>query len=664
MPKDFLFPPLTGASRLITLTANSAFAPAMLGAMVDLNGYQLNLAGATGYGFFILTGNGTLIGAATATLGPTQAMMVAVEDGVFHFIDQPDIDLSALNAQIALKAPINNPTFTGVPSGPTAAQGTSTTQFATTAFVTVGLAGKSAVGHTHTFSGVDGLQSAIDGINSTLAIKANVASPSLTGTPTAPTAAPGTNTTQLATTAFVTAAISGLSGGASSAWGNITGSIAAQGDLAAALTDAKNRTNHTGTQAISTVTDLQNQLNLRAPIASPTFTGVPAVPTAAPGTNTTQAASTAFVTTLVSGEVGAINSALALKAPLASPAFTGIPTVPTAAPGTNTTQAASTAFVQAAVAGVSGGAGLPVITRNSSQGPPVSGADFNASVYVSGITSPAFSGYLLPVTPTSQPYIDYEWTTSGTLTPAGSGLWAKLYRHLLITPENSTVNAVAPKGNYLATGDQSTASEIQVYNGSWTIYWLYDDAGTARWVSAADAGMASQDAAVIPAGAWIFCTHRKPGVTPPYAFQGGVGQTWQTSPIAIYNWIFQLYNNGVSLGSLWGEAAAPSGVTEWGGLVAPSFTGTPDVTEESSTPAAGIGQKCRVGPYALTGGRTEVYDWFIAETADPVSWRQIDETQSPTATNILAALAALDAGQITSLRAILSAASVNLNPLP
>lgn len=37
--------------------------------------------------------------------------------------------------------------------------------------------------------------------------KANIASPALTGTPTAPTAASGNNTTQLSTTAFVTAAI-------------------------------------------------------------------------------------------------------------------------------------------------------------------------------------------------------------------------------------------------------------------------------------------------------------------------------------------------------------------------------------------------------------------------------------------------------------------------
>jgi len=41
-----------------------------------------------------------------------------------------------------------------------------------------------------------------------LALKANLASPSLTGTPTAPTAAAGTNTTQIATTAFVQTSLS------------------------------------------------------------------------------------------------------------------------------------------------------------------------------------------------------------------------------------------------------------------------------------------------------------------------------------------------------------------------------------------------------------------------------------------------------------------------
>jgi len=49
-------------------------------------------------------------------------------------------------------------------------------------------------------------------------------------------------------------------------------------------------------------------------------------------------------------EFDAISTAIATKANSASPEFTGTPTVPTAASGTNTTQAASTAFVQAAVA--------------------------------------------------------------------------------------------------------------------------------------------------------------------------------------------------------------------------------------------------------------------------------------------------------------------------
>jgi hypothetical protein len=44
-------------------------------------------------------------------------------------------------------------------------------------------------------------------ISGAIASKADTASPALTGTPTAPTAVFGTNTTQLATTAFVTAAL-------------------------------------------------------------------------------------------------------------------------------------------------------------------------------------------------------------------------------------------------------------------------------------------------------------------------------------------------------------------------------------------------------------------------------------------------------------------------
>jgi len=51
-------------------------------------------------------------------------------------------------------------------------------------------------------------------IETAIASKANLDSPAITGTPTAPTAASGTNTTQIATTAFVqTAAANAVSAG-------------------------------------------------------------------------------------------------------------------------------------------------------------------------------------------------------------------------------------------------------------------------------------------------------------------------------------------------------------------------------------------------------------------------------------------------------------------
>ncbi len=86
-----------------------------------------------------------------------------------------------------------------------------------------GLATKAAASHGHVISDVTGLQTAIDA-------KAPVASPELTGTPTAPTAAGGTNTTQVATTAFVAAAISALIDGSPGALDTLNELAAALGD--------------------------------------------------------------------------------------------------------------------------------------------------------------------------------------------------------------------------------------------------------------------------------------------------------------------------------------------------------------------------------------------------------------------------------------------------
>jgi hypothetical protein len=98
----------------------------------------------------------------------------------------------------------------------------------------------------------------------------------------------------------------------------------------------------TGTPAAPTAATADNSTALAttafvkaqayAPLASPTFTGTPAAPTAIAGTSTTQIATTAFVASSF--------------APLASPALTGVPIAPTAAAATNTTQLATTAYVK------------------------------------------------------------------------------------------------------------------------------------------------------------------------------------------------------------------------------------------------------------------------------------------------------------------------------
>ena len=65
-----------------------------------------------------------------------------------------------------------------------------------------------------TLSGtVSTLNETVSSVQSELNKKAPLASPKLTGTPTAPTASSGTNNTQIATTAFVKTALSGIDSG-------------------------------------------------------------------------------------------------------------------------------------------------------------------------------------------------------------------------------------------------------------------------------------------------------------------------------------------------------------------------------------------------------------------------------------------------------------------
>lgn len=116
----------------------------------------------------------------------------------------------------SLKAPLESPALTGNPTAPTASQGTSTLQLANTRFVREAITAliNSAPGDLDTLGelaaalGNDANFAAT--MMAALATKAPLNSPALSGIPTAPTAAPGTNTLQLANTRFVQAAVSAL----------------------------------------------------------------------------------------------------------------------------------------------------------------------------------------------------------------------------------------------------------------------------------------------------------------------------------------------------------------------------------------------------------------------------------------------------------------------
>jgi hypothetical protein len=138
----------------------------------------------------------------------------------------------------ALKANLASPTFTGTVAGIT----------------------KSMVGLANVDNTADSAKPISTATQTALDLKAPLASPALTGVPTAPTAAAGTATTQVATTAFVGSAVSALVASSPAALDTLN-------ELATAL----------GNDA-SFSTTVTNALSAKAPLASPTFTGTVTAP--------------------------------------------------------------------------------------------------------------------------------------------------------------------------------------------------------------------------------------------------------------------------------------------------------------------------------------------------------------------------------------------------
>ena len=273
---------------------------------------------------------------------------------------QADVDQNEADADaaIALKANIASPTLTGTPAAPTANAGTNTTQIATTAFVSTAVANviDSAPGAINTLNELaaalgDDANFSTTITNSIAAVQADVnqnevdsdaAETALSNRLDALESSPTTQTALNAVIADLAAEENArLSGDASEASLRQTADNTLQANINAVQADvdqnesdadaaaaanevhidnlatlsgvAKDSTDlgtftgstisdsRTGKQAFQ---DLETALELRSTIASPTFTGTPAGPTASAGTNTTQLASTAFVTGAVSDLVG------------------------------------------------------------------------------------------------------------------------------------------------------------------------------------------------------------------------------------------------------------------------------------------------------------------------------------------------------------------------
>lgn len=388
---------LDGAGRP-AITAGATKRLVATAAGVEITGTLLLSSNATFSGTLAVTGATTLsstlaVTGAITTGGNTVATLASPTFTGLPTAPTAAVDTNSLqlaNTAFVIGqgyAKLAGPTFTGVPAAPTAAVDTSTTQIATTAYVVGQGYSKLA---SPTFTGVPaGPTAAVDTSTTQLATTAYVvgqgysklAGPTFTGVPSAPTAAVSTSTTQIATTAFVIGQANG-----------VAGTIAMNGAQAAGTSALYARADHIHPSDTS-----------RAALAGPTFTGIPAAPTAGVDTNTTQIATTAYV--IGQG-----------YAKLAGPALTGVPTSPTAAVGTSTTQIATTAFVQ--------GEKNPAIQTVAS----------------AATVTPTFTNDAVTITAQAAALIVANW--SGT----AADFWGLVVR----IKDNGTARAITYGTNYLA----------------------------------------------------------------------------------------------------------------------------------------------------------------------------------------------------------------------
>lgn len=164
-----------------------------------------------------LTGTPTAPTAAPLT-ATTQLATTAYADSAVG------VEAGRAAAAEALRAPLASPALTGSPTAPTQTTGDASAKLATDAFVATAVAAETSRATTAESALSSSVSAETTRAGTAEALLAPKASPALTGTPTAPTAAGGTNTTQLATTAFVAAAIPSALPPNGTAGGDLSGS--------------------------------------------------------------------------------------------------------------------------------------------------------------------------------------------------------------------------------------------------------------------------------------------------------------------------------------------------------------------------------------------------------------------------------------------------------
>lgn len=164
--------------------------------------------------------------------------------------------------------------------------------------------------------------STVTGLDAALATKAPLASPTFTGTPTAPTASTADNTTKIATTAFVKA-----QGYLTSASAGLVTSVATRtGDVVLTKADVGlSNVDNTADTAKPVSTVQQTALDLKANLASPTFTGTVVLPstTSIGSVSSTELGYLDGVTSPIQGQINSLSGASGAFAPINSPTFTG-----------------------------------------------------------------------------------------------------------------------------------------------------------------------------------------------------------------------------------------------------------------------------------------------------------------------------------------------------